>query len=107
MSNPLPESSAVAPGYASFAWSEGPARAGWWWWSENGTPERAILLRIITLDSELMIVTLTDVVCPTRDYIPAKKWGWWAGPVEPPEPPSEEPRPNDQALAQPGRKETL
>lgn len=84
-----------AAGCASFAWSEGPVRAGWWWWSENGTPERAILLRIIALDDELLIFTLTDVGCPTRDYLPAKKWGWWAGPVERPPVPLADPTHNN------------
>jgi len=94
-----PESGSTASGGSGAQpWLVEPTRAGWWWWLDKRTG----LIELVNVKN--FGTPWNPHLCAYGDgwggwTIPLMnehKPGWWTGPVEPPEPPREEPRPNIQ-----------
>jgi len=106
-SNLVPEAALVTEssscpltGSGAQPWIVEPTRAGWWWWLDKRT-------------GQIELVRVKNFGTPWAPHLSAygdgwggwtiplmneHKPGWWAGPVEPPETPREEPRPRKARL---------
>jgi hypothetical protein len=89
---------AAPPGYVAQPWIEEPTRAGWWWWLDKGTGLIELLrVKNFGTDCDPHLCAYADekwggyTIAMMREYKP----GWWSGPVEPPEPPTEAPPHSD------------
>lgn len=90
--------STAAPGSPSLRWIAEPTRAGWWWFRADGrkaTPLRVINGAWITSDAEMRWLEVVDGYSLTlNQHAEQNPGGWWAGPIEPPKVPDEEPTAN-------------
>ncbi len=88
---------APVPGYVAQPWTVEPTRAGWWWWLDKRTGLTELVnVKNFGTPWAPHLCAYGDgwggyTIPMMREYKP----GWWAGPVEPPEPPREEPPHSD------------